>query len=151
MVTVELVGIKEFLGSMKAMREEVLPAAKEVLYAEAQDVLRESRKEVPFLRGVLSSSGRVHEPYITRNKAVVEITYGGAAGGDFEGSAPVNYAILQHENEKFRHAEGRKAWYLRDPLNRAREGFQERVDRRLARLLAFRRQQAKEEPLDGDS
>lgn len=148
---IKLVGMREFLGSMKAMREEVLPAAKEVLYAEGQDILRESRKEVPFLRGVLSSSGRVHEPYVTRKKAVVEITYGGAAGGDFEGSAPVNYAVLQHENEKFRHAAGRKAWYLRDPVNRAREGFQERVDRRLARLLAFRRQQGEQEPSDGDS
>lgn len=150
MFSVKLVGMKDFLGSMRGMSSEVLPAAKEVLYAEAQGILRESRKEVPFLHGILSSSGRVHEPYIASRKAVVEITYGGAAGGDFEGTKPVNYAILQHENENFRHAPGRKAWYLRDPVNRARDGFSERLNRKLARLLAGKRLHA-EEAGDGDS
>jgi len=142
MVRVQLMGMTNFLRSMKSMETEILPAAKEVLYAEGQNILRESRKEVPFLRGVLSSSGRVHEPYVTKKKAVVEITYGGAAGGKFEGEGSVNYAIIQHENEKFRHAAGRKAFYLRDPVNRARSGFEQRLNERLGRVVAYRRRQA---------
>ena len=139
MIVVELVGMKEFFGSMKGLEKEVLPAAKEVLYAEAQDILTESRKEVPFRRGVLSASGRVHEPFIAGKKAMVEITYGGAAGGNFEGEN-VGYAIIQHENTMFRHAEGRKAYYLRDPLERAKGEFSERFGRRLKMLLEYRRQ-----------
>jgi len=37
---------------------------KEALYAEAQAILATSREIVPYAEGALSSSGRVHEPFM---------------------------------------------------------------------------------------
>ena len=74
-ITVRLTGFNKFMKTMGDARQSVLPIAKEVLYSEAQAILRESRMEVPFLRGLLSASGRVHEPVIYGNKALVAGRY----------------------------------------------------------------------------
>lgn len=139
-ITVRLTGFNKFMKTMGDARQSVLPIAKEVLYSEAQAILRESRMEVPFLRGLLSASGRVHEPVIYGNKALVEISYGGAS---------VDYAFDQHENETWNHAPGRKAFYLRDPVDASRKGFGERLERQMQRLLLARGNQSvrDEEPI----
>ena len=128
-ITVTHAGYGKFMKTMGDARQSVLPIAKEVLYSEAQSILRESRMEVPFLYGFLSASGRVHEPVIYNNKAMVEISYGGAS---------VDYAFDQHENETWKHAAGRKAFYLRDPVEEARKGFGGRLQRQMQRLLYAR-------------
>lgn len=125
---------------MTGARQSVVPIAKKVLYSEAQAILRHSRFEVPFLEGLLSASGRVHEPVIYADKAMVEISYGGAS---------VDYAYDQHENEMWRHAHGRKAFYLRDPVDFARKGFGDRLERKMERLLYAQGSQSsgEEEPI----
>lgn len=109
---------------------------KEAIYAEAQAVLAASRKEVPYDRGVLASSGRVHEPFVVGKTTSVEITYGGAAGGGELGPELVNYAIIQHENEDFQHAPGRKSHYLEDPMMAAAVGLSSRLARRIEAIIA---------------
>jgi hypothetical protein len=124
----------EGLGDLRAVlaaanRKETGDAMKEVLYAEAQEVLQESKRQVPFRLGVLSASGMVHEPFTVGAKVAVEISYGGAA---------IDYALEQHENEKFRHAPGRKAKYLEDPVTDASGRLAARMRQRIAVLLRRR-------------
>jgi hypothetical protein len=104
---IEVTGLRDVAAVLYAGEHKVLDATKEALYAEAQVVLADSKRQVPFLRGILSGSGMVHQPYQVGKKAAVEISYGGAA---------VDYAFVQHENLEFKHAPGRKAKYLEDPV-----------------------------------
>ena len=124
-------GLTKVINLMGRGAEEVTPALMQALYKEGQDILRQARIQVPFKDGVLSSSGRVHTPYVTGNTTSVEITFGGAAGGD----ETVNYAILQHENTEFKHADGRKAFYSEDPTLDAAEGLGDRLGRRIESIL----------------
>jgi len=103
---VEVEGFAEAMALL-SVKNKVIPATMEALYAEAQMVLAESKRQVPFRVGALSGSGMVHQPYSVGSKVAVEISYGGAA---------VDYALVQHENTDFKHAEGRKAKYLEDPI-----------------------------------
>ena len=131
---VEVGNLKEFLKLLGSVPFELVPAMGEALYSEAQMILRESKQEVPFLRGVLSSSGRVHEPFRVGPSVAVEISYGGAAGGNFEGEE-VNYAIIQHENTDYEHHDGGKPFYLKDPFDAAKDGMAERLKAKTAYIF----------------
>ena len=85
---VEIDGLTRVINMMGRGAEEVTPALMESLYKEGQNILREARTQVPFKDGVLSSSGRVHTPYVVGNTTSVEITFGGAAGGAAGGCCP---------------------------------------------------------------
>jgi len=115
---IEVTGLRDVAAILHAGDKKVLDATKEALYAEAQVILAESKRQVPFRQGILSGSGMVHEPYQVGKKAAVEISYGGGA---------VDYAWVQHENLKFRHAPGRKAKYLEDPVADARDRLGQRI------------------------
>lgn len=123
---IEVTGLRDVATLIHAGNKHVLDATKEALYAEAQVILAESKRQVPFRFGMLSGSGMVHEPYEVGKKAAVEISYGGAA---------VDYAWVQHENLKFRHAPGRKAKYLEDPVADARDRLGERIKQLVAYIL----------------
>lgn len=131
---VEVGNLKEFLKLLGSVPFELVPAMGEALYSEAQMILRESKQEVPFLLGVLSSSGRVHEPFRVGPSVAVEISYGGAAGGNFEGEE-VNYAIIQHENTDYEHHDGGKPFYLKDPFDAAKDGMAERLKAKTAYIF----------------
>jgi hypothetical protein len=118
LVSIEVTGLRDVSAVLLAGQKNVLDATKEALYAEANVVLAESKRQVPFRHGVLSGSGMVHQPYSAGKKAAVEISYGGAA---------VDYAFIQHENLNFRHASGRKAKYLEDPVVDAQERLGKRI------------------------
>lgn len=137
--SVQVTGIGEVKSLLMSGRKETVGALKEALYAEAQVVLAESKRQVPFRTGVLSASGMVHEPYAVGAKAAVEISYGGAA---------VDYAIEQHENLGFRHAPGRKAKYLEDPVTDASGRIASRVKVRVGNMLRKRREKADGSDLD---
>lgn len=78
------------------------------LYTVANGVFNQSQDLVPFEEGHLQSSGQVTYK-VGGDKAEVTISYGGAAA---------LYAYDQHENMTYRHAEGRQAHYLSDPMER---------------------------------
>ncbi len=79
------------------------------LYRFAEAVMTESKLEVPVEHGTLKDSGHVELPVIDRGAVEVQLGYGGPAE---------SYAIEQHENLEYQHAEGKKAKYLEDPLKR---------------------------------
>lgn len=118
LIHIQVSGLSDVAAVLAAGQKNILHATKQALYAEAQVVLSESKRQVPFRYGALSGSGMVHQPYSVGNKAAVEISYGGAA---------VDYAFVQHENLNFRHAPGRKAKYLEDPVVDARDRLGERI------------------------
>jgi len=142
---ITLVGNTQLIKLLEQIPNEFVPAMGEALYSEGQKILRESKQEVPFDRGVLSSSGRVHTPFYVGPSVAVEISYGGASGGRFEGDE-VNYAIIQHENDNFLHADGRKSHYLEDPFDRAQEGMANRLMKKTA--YVFNRTRKKTESVD---
>lgn len=144
-IVVTVTGFDELFKSLTSIRDNVTPAAGEALVVEAAGILRQSRKEVPFDKGALSSSGRIHEPFIVGNKAGVEISYGGATD-----MGNVNYAEVQHENTSFRHAPGRKAFYLKDPVDNARDGFDTRFARNVKKILANRKPETEMGGEDGN-
>lgn len=126
LIAIEVTGLRDVAAVLLAGQKNVLDATKQALYAEAQVVLAESKRQVPFRYGALSGSGMVHEPYSVGNKAAVEISYGGAA---------VDYAFVQHENLNFRHAPGRKAKYLEDPVVDAQGRLAQRIRLLVAHIL----------------
>jgi len=116
---VQMFGLDALLEMVEDTSIQLPVVMGESFYKEGQDILADSRELVPFLTGALSSSGRVHDPYYVGNTVAVEVTYGGSSGGGVN----VNYAIPQHENETFVHAEGRQAFYLLDPLQEHLQGM----------------------------
>jgi len=125
---VEVEGFGEAMALL-AVEKKIIPATMEALYAEAQLVLAESKRQVPYRFGALSGSGMVHQPYSVGSKTAVEISYGGAA---------VDYALIQHENIDFKHAEGRKAKYLEDPIADAQGRLAKNIASRVAIMLRKR-------------
>ena len=96
------------------------------LYDEANEIFYESQKIVPIDEGVLKSSGQVHAPHYSNQEIVVEITYGGAAKG---------YALIQHENESYKHAAGKQARYLSDPVEDAIPSLDRNLADRIEAML----------------
>ena len=125
---VEVEGFAEAMALL-SVQKKVIPATMEALYAEAQMVLAESKRQVPYRIGALSGSGMVHQPYSVGSKVAVEISYGGAA---------VDYAMVQHENTDFKHAGGRKAKYLEDPIADAQGRLASNIASRVRIMLGKR-------------
>jgi hypothetical protein len=85
-------------------RQVILPAGARAVLEACDDLLSESRDEIPVDQYDLSNSGL----------AAAEIDgdqVHGAVGYD------TPYAVIQHEAVEFQHQDGRKAGYLRDPLH----------------------------------
>lgn len=85
---------------------EVRKTVRSSIFAEAHEILADSQAIVPFDEGILSSSSKVYGPRTRGDVIQAEIGYGGAAK---------DYALIQHENLEYRHAEGREAKYLEKP------------------------------------
>ena len=86
----------------------------------AEHVLAESKKEVPLEEGTLERSGTASADEATRTGAV---------------SYDTVYARGQHEELTWRHAPGRKAKYLEDPMNRERERVAQIIAAEIRRWL----------------
>jgi hypothetical protein len=71
-----------------------------------EHLLTESRAEVPIEEGTLERSGVAS---VDRDNLVGAVAY------------DTPYAVRQHEELEWRHAEGRNAKYLEGPMNRERE------------------------------
>ena len=136
-IGVELVGMDKVLDSLKRIDggERVLAQA---MYAEATVILNESKRLVPVDTGNLRASGRVDRPDTAGGKAVVEISYGGAA-------AP--YALIVHEvppntggrwGSGLTHASGKTYKYLEIPVMAHKDKFVDGVRDRVDAILKGR-------------
>lgn len=89
----------------EAVERRLTAAAERGLRRGLSGVLRESNREVPYDTGELFRSSRTD----------METTYSEIIG---QVSYNTVYAVIQHERLDYRHAPGRKAKYLEDPLFR---------------------------------
>lgn len=94
---------QDFDALLRAVDQAADAAMVEGVREVCDDLLSESRDEVPTDQMDLSNSGKVTVA---------------ASGMDVEGAVSYDtpYAVIQHEAQEFRHQDGRKAGYLGDPL-----------------------------------
>lgn len=98
---------------------EMRAAADRGLDLGAEHLLGEARKQVPHEEGTLERSGRVVDAG-DLSRAVVFDT---------------PYARRQHEDMTYRHADGRKAKYLEDPMNAERDTIQALIAAEMRRAV----------------
>lgn len=108
--------IQEYFRWTQHMEEQ----ADDVLYEALKPTFEKTQQRVPLKDGDLIASGYL-EKRTFRGNATVEIGY--AKGGSPE------YAIEQHENLEYNHAEGRTAKYLERPLLEDADAIQSAIMR----------------------
>lgn len=126
-ISVELEG-SERLSSMfdKASEAGRSRELSQAMYSEAQRILNESKRIVPFRDGPLKRSGEVSKPKMDANSIEVEITYGGDAKA---------YAGVQHWDTSLNHSNGKQALYLKTPVDAAQSVFVRNVAEKFATYL----------------
>lgn len=125
MITIEVKGTEKLRRALAELGERALFEAGKALYAEAELIMTESKKQCPVDTGTLRSTGYVEEPEHSGDQATVQMGYGGPA-------AP--YAVVQHERLDFKHKVG-KAKYLEDPVKAAAPKLPRALAERLRRVL----------------
>jgi hypothetical protein len=100
----------DFDAVLRAVDQASDAAMVEAVRDVCEDLLSESRDEVPYDQGDLSNSGKVTVA---------------AGGNDVEGAVSYDtpYAVIQHEATDFAHQDGRKAHYLGDPFRANSERY----------------------------
>lgn len=124
-MSVKMDGMKQIIAAANA-NEKVGNYLSQALYSTAAQVLKESKKIVPWDTRVLQTSGTVERPNISRGRASVEISYGGS-------SAP--YALFVHEDPDATHKPGRTYKYLETPFLAAKPTFVLTIKRYFATYL----------------
>ena len=100
-------------------------ATSQELYREAEELMAESKPEVPVDTGALRASGYVEPPQINGNRVTVRCGYGGSAA---------SYALYVHEDLQAHHETG-NAKFLENPFNRRLPGLSGRMAARLEKRL----------------
>lgn len=126
-VSMKITGMAELIKNLEAAGERGKKAVGCGLYLEGNNILSDSKKEVPVDLGALKNSGYITLPQISGNNIAVEMGYGGSAK---------RYAAIQHERTDFKHPDGGKAKFLVDPLYKAKSGFGKNVTQYAARAFA---------------
>ncbi|MBC7340954.1 MAG: HK97 gp10 family phage protein [Clostridia bacterium] len=106
------------------------------LYAEAEEIMTESKEECPVDTGTLRDSGFV-EPDKSRYR--VRVGYGGPATkiNPKTGQMSDEYAVIVHEDLNAHHKAGKKAKFLEDPANRRLKGMAGRIARAVKARLGI--------------
>jgi len=139
-ITVEVKGTKKLQRAMEKMGKRVLTELGKALYAEAELIMMESKKQCPVDTGTLRGTGYVKQPEYSGNRVTVQMGYGGPA-------AP--YAIAVHENPRAGKTGGvsprgqhYKTWaktgkwkYLEDPVKVAAPRLPARLVGRLRKVV----------------
>lgn len=121
----EMLGNERMIKLLLQAGPAAVPALARGLYEEGQVAFRNSQKEVPYRKGILKGSGRLHEPQIMGDNVVVRISYGGAA---------MKYAAAVHELDK-NYNKGKKRHYLIDPVNARVSLLGASLAKRVARII----------------
>ena len=96
------------------------------LRAEGESIMGVSKRErVPVDTGALRASGYVEAPITVGSDVIVVLGFGGSAEP---------YALVQHEEESYRHTVG-EHHYLSKPVNEAAAGFERRLAAHVARFV----------------
>jgi len=125
-ITVEVKGTKELQRTLEKLGERAQAELGKALYAEAELIMTESKKQVPVDTGTLQGTGHVEQPEYDHDQVIVQMGYGGPA-------AP--YAVVQHERLDFKHKVG-KAKYLEDPVKAAVPKLPSAIAKRLEKVVS---------------
>lgn len=120
---------EDFAALLQAEEAKIIAAALPGMVEEMEGIRTNSMEVVPVDLGVLKNSALVVgvNPSIESDgSAEVAIGYGGQAA---------SYAVIQHENPNFRHAEGQTWKYLELPAMDAINGMGERLATHLRAAL----------------
>lgn len=123
------VDTRSFQDSLKKLGEHALTMAGIALFEEATDIMEKpngARDQAPVDVGTLRESGFVNQPVVEGENVSVTLGFGGSASA---------YAHRQHEELTWKHPKHGKAKFLEDPMNEARDGFDERVGKRINDVL----------------
>lgn len=122
----KITGLDRLAARFDVLPEQALEALGQALYVEGETIMTRSKQVfVPVDLGVLRASGHVKQPVVRDTAATVMLGYGGAASA---------YALIQHENTKYRHTVG-ESGYLRKPVEAAKPGLEGRLGGRIKRTL----------------
>jgi hypothetical protein len=128
-------GLAPLMNAFTAAGRDAPRLAARALYEEAQEAFILSQNMVPVDMGVLKSSGQVHFPVVSGTKAMVMITYGGAASA---------YAVYVHEippnsggrwGKGAKHASPTRYKYLEYPVKRYSRGMASRMTTRVLDMI----------------
>lgn len=122
MLEMSVIGEKELLAELDRLISAFPKAAAEALFEEALLIENASAREVPVEHGTLLRSRKTTTGKLFGDDAVV-ISYG------------TNYAIYVHERTELRHASPTKAKFLEDPVNKAKDGWEERLAGRIQKKV----------------
>lgn len=138
METVRVTGLDKLLGLLLRGTPAALDATRRALYEEANIILGKAVRIVPFEHGTLAGSGMVHDPVVQGRDVMVEISFGGPAMDKSPkngGQVNVGYARIQHDNLTFKHAAGRRAQYLKEPVDDAAKTLESKLERRVSAII----------------
>lgn len=114
MIEMRIEGLAQMQAAISRASVEQKTLFADVMRAEAQAIMNESKKIVPVDTGALKTSGRVDNPEITPSDITVTIGYGGP-------SAP--YAEIVHEDPTANHSPGKTYKYLEIPVMAAEDKY----------------------------
>ena len=104
---IKLEGLDRALAWFQAEPDRIRKGTAQGLYASGVAIMGKAQEIVPLDLGPLRASGTVLPPEISGNTISVTLGFGGAAEA---------YAWRQHEDLTYKHAPGRQAKYLEQPM-----------------------------------
>jgi len=125
-ITVEVKGTKELQRALEKLGDRAQAELGKALYAEAELIMTESKKQCPVDTGTLRSTGYVKQSEEKGDLVEVEMGYGGPA-------AP--YAVWVHELTELHHNPPTKAKYLEDPVKAATPKLPGALAKRLRKVV----------------
>lgn len=126
-MNIELVDKNGLFEMLAKAGKEGVNATKQALNEEAQLMFRDSQKVVPVETGTLRRSGVLETAKEEGGRITVVIGYGGSASA---------YALRQHEDLSYKHAEGKQAKYLSEPVENRVNKLRQNLSRRIGRILS---------------
>lgn len=105
----KLEGYDAFTAALDGLLGRVTDLGLAALKSEMDDVLDDANDLVPVDTHALQESGAVSDPIQIGDQVALTIGYGGDNG-------EIGYALDQHENDLYTHAEGRTDKFLEKPL-----------------------------------
>ncbi|MBC7340892.1 MAG: HK97 gp10 family phage protein [Clostridia bacterium] len=112
-ITVKVKGTRELRRALEKLGKRTLVEAGKALYAEAELIMTESKKQCPVDTGTLKSTGYVEQPKYSGGQVTVQMGYGGPA-------AP--YAVIVHEGYGPHAITAKNAKVLAAPANKWKGG-----------------------------
>ena len=114
--------------ALQQLERRMIRAAERALVEEADAIIQDARRIVPYDTGALQSTGRVGPSQVTSQTIEVAMGFGDVARG-------VDYAQDQHENLTYRHKPGRVALFLFRPFMGAMGQLEARLAFRMRAAL----------------